>query len=553
MPAPGARRASAAPAAPATPTAAALPLRGKKRAPTLVFSSQQTLSLRRARAQPADVVHLPHPRKKEHMSQSTSSAPKTRGAAKPTSMIDRYFEITKRGSTMGREIRGGLVTFVTMAYIVILNPLIIGGDGATDVLGNFLDPAQVSAATSLTAGVMTILFGAVARLPFAIAAGLGINSFLAVSVVGQVTWPEAMGLVIINGIVIVVLGATGARTAIFNAVPAALKAAITVGIGLFIAFIGFVDAGFVNRTPGGPPVQLGIDGSIASVPTLIFVIGLVLIGVLVARKVPGGILIGIIVTTIIAIIAQSILQLGPSFKDPGGWHMTIPVLPTEIITVPDFGLVGQFDLFGSFARVGALSATMLIFTLVFTNFFDAMGTMTGLSKNAGLGTPDGQFPRIRAAFIVEGAGAVMGGATSTSSATVYVDSAAGIGEGARTGVASIVTGLLFFLSMFFTPLTLIVPIEAGAAALVVVGAMMMTQIKEIEFSNFAIALPAFLTIVTMPLTYSIANGIGVGFISWALINALSGRAKQVHWLLWIVAFGFVLYFARGPIEVLLGH
>ena len=486
------------------------------------------------------------------MSQRTS--PKSKQAeAEPTSWLDRFFEITKRGSTVGREIRGGLVTFVTMAYIVILNPLILGGENATDVMGNFLDPAQVSAATGLTAGIMTILFGVFARLPFALAAGLGINSFLAVSVIGQVTWPEAMGLVIINGIIIVVLGATGARTAIFNAVPQALKAAITVGIGLFIAFIGFVDAGFVNRTPGGPPVQLGIDGSIASVPTLIFIIGLVLIGVLVARKVPGAILIGIVVTTTIAIIAQSILQLGPSFKDPAGWHMTIPVLPTEIITMPDFGLVGQFDLFGSFARVGGLAATMLVFTLVFTNFFDAMGTMTGLSKNAGLGTPDGMFPRIRSAFIVEGAGAILGGATSTSSATVYVDSAAGIGEGARTGLASLVTGGLFLLSMFFTPLTLIVPIEAGAAALVVVGAMMMAQIKEITFDSFAIALPAFLTIVTMPLTYSIANGIGVGFISWSLINGLSGRGKQVHWLMWVVSAGFVLYFVRGPIEVLLGH
>src|SRR5690606_25010920 len=209
-------------------------------------------------------------------------------------------------------------------------------------------------------------------------------------------------------------------------------------------------------------------------------------------------------------------------QDPGGWHMSIPELPTQLVTLPDFGLVGEFDLFGAFGRIGLLSATMLVFTLLFTNFFDAMGSMTGLAKNAGLGRKDGTFPRIKSAFVVEGAGAIVGGATSTSSATVYIDSAAGIGEGARTGLASLVTGALFLLSMFLTPLTLTVPIEVGSAALVVVGAMMMAQIREIDFRKFSIALPAFLTIVTMPLTYSIANGIGIGFVSWALINALSG-------------------------------
>ena len=471
--------------------------------------------------------------------------------AVPANAFDRFFEITRRGSTIGREIRGGIVTFVTMAYIVILNPLILGG--TKDVVGHALQAAQIGAATGLTAGVMTILFGVVARLPFAIAAGLGINSFLAVSVVGQVTWQEAMGLVVINGVLIVLFGATGIRTAIFKAVPQALKAAITVGIGLFIAFIGFVDSGFVNRTPAGPPVQLGNGGSLTSVPTLIFLLGVVVIAILVARKVPGGILIGIVATTVVALIAQAVLNLGPSFKDPNGWHMTIPQLPSTWITVPDSGLIGQFDLFGAFGRIGALSATMLVFTLVFSNFFDAMGTMTGLAKNAGLAYKDGTFPRLRSAFVVEGFGAVAGGVTSTSSNTVYVDSASGIGEGARTGLASLVVGVLFLLSMFVTPLTLVVPIEVGSAALVVVGAMMMAQIREIRFDKFAVALPAFLTVVTMPLTYSIANGIGVGFISWVLVRSLSGKAREISPLLWIVAAGFLVYFARGPIEAVLPH
>lgn len=469
-------------------------------------------------------------------------------------LLDRFFEITSRGSSIRQEIRGGIVAFVAMAYIVVLNPLILGG--SQDVAGNSLDFAQLTAVTGLVAGVITILFGVVAKLPFALAAGLGMNSFLAVSVVQEVTWVEAMGLVVINGVIIVVLGATGIRTAIFNAVPHALKVAITVGIGLFIAFIGFVNSGFVTRTPAGPPVQLGQDGSIASLPTLVFVVALILIGILVARNVPGGILIGIIVATILAMIIQAFAKLGtvgdPVSPDPKGWNLAAPEIPAQVVALPDFSLVGAFDLFGAFERIGVLAATMLVFTLVFTNFFDAMGTMTGLARSAGLQTKDGMFPRIRGAFIVEGIGAVAGGGASASSNTVFVDAAAGIAEGARTGLAACITGVLFLVSMFFAPLIGVIPMEAGAAALVVVGAMMVTQIREIDMSDFRTSLPVFLTMVTMPLTYSIANGIGVGFISWALIHAMSKRGRDVHWLLWVVSAGFVLYFVRGPISAILG-
>lgn len=469
-------------------------------------------------------------------------------------LLDKFFEITHRGSTIRQEIRGGIVAFVAMAYIVVLNPLILGG--SQDVAGDSLDFAQLTAVTGLVAGVITILFGVVARLPFGLAAGLGMNSFLAVSVVQEVTWADAMGLVVINGVIIVVLGATGIRTAIFNAVPHALKIAITVGIGLFIAFIGFVNAGFVTRTPAGPPVQLGQDGSIGSLPTLVFVFALVLIGILVARRIPGGILIGIIVATIAAIIIQAFAKLGtvgdPVNPDPLGWNLSAPEFPKQVIALPDFGLIGAFDLVGGFQHIGVLAATMLVFTLVFTNFFDAMGSMTGLARSAGLQTEDGMFPRIRGAFIVEGLGAVFGGGASASSNTVFVDSAAGIAEGARTGLAACITGVLFLLSMFFSPLIAVIPMEAGAAALVVVGAMMVTQIREIDMTDFRTSLPVFLTMVTMPLTYSIANGIGVGFISWALIHAMSNRARQVHWLLWVVSAGFVLYFVRGPISAILG-
>lgn len=472
----------------------------------------------------------------------------------PRGAFDRFFQITARGSTVRQEVRGGIVAFVAMAYIVVLNPLILGG--TSDVAGNSLEFAQLTAVTGLVAGTITILFGVVARLPFALAAGLGMNSFLAVAVVQDVSWPEAMGLVMINGVIIVLLGATGIRTAIFHAVPQELKVAITVGIGLFIAFIGFVNSGFVTRTAGGPPVQLGQGGSISSLPTLVFIFALILIGVLVARRVPGGILIGMVVSTVLAIIIQAIAHLGtvgnPENPDPNGWNLTAPEIPTSIVALPDFGLVGAFDLLGSFERIGALAAVMLVFTLVFTNFFDAMGTMTGLARNAGLSKPDGTFPNIRSAFVIEGLGAVAGGGASASSNTVFVDAAAGIAEGARTGFAACITGALFLVSMFFSPLIAVIPMEAGAAALVVVGAMMVTQVREIDMTDFRVSLPVFLTMVSMPLTYSIANGIGVGFISWTLIHVMSGQAKRVHWLLWVTSFGFLLYFVRGPIQAVLG-
>jgi AGZA family xanthine/uracil permease-like MFS transporter len=478
-------------------------------------------------------------------------APQNRGFR---AKVDRYFEISARGSSIGSEVRGGVVTFVTMAYIVILNPIILSS--GTDVDGNQLGFAQVSAVTGLTAGVMTILFGLVARLPFGFAAGLGINSFLAVSVVGVVTWPEAMGLVVINGLIIVLLAATGLRRLIFNAVPIQLKLAITVGIGLFIAFIGFVDAGFVTSTGlGSPPVGLGVNGSVGSVPTIVFVVTLLITGILVARKVKGGILIGLASGTVLAIVIEAIWNLGPRTGDdggvanPNGWGLSVPDLPAQWVSLPDLSLVGQVS-FGSFERIGVLAALMLVFTLVFTNFFDAMGTMTGLSKEAGLADAKGDFPRLRSALIVEGVGAVAGGATSASSNTVFIESGAGIGEGARTGFANLVTGVLFLAAMFVTPLVSIVPTEVASAALVIVGALMMIQISSIDFRDFSVLLPVFLTVTVMPLTYSIANGIGAGFIGWVVVRALSGKAKEISPLLWVVAAGFLIYFARGPIEAL---
>ncbi len=466
--------------------------------------------------------------------------------------LDHFFEITARGSTIGAEVRGGLVTFIAMAYIVVLNPIILSG--AADVTGHKLGFAQVSATTSLAAGVMTILFGVFARLPFAFAAGLGINSFLATTVVGTVTWPEAMGLVVINGLVIVALAVTGLRRLVFDAVPMQLKLAITAGIGLFIMFIGLVDAGFISSTGlPSPPVGLGGGGhgSISTVPTVVFVFTLLLTGVLVVRKVRGGILLGLVAGTAVAVIIEAIWHLGPATKNHGGWTLSVPALSGSPFALPDLSLVGAFS-FDSFGRIGVLAATMLVFTLVFANFFDAMGTFTGLSREAGLADDRGNFPRLRSALVVEGAGAVVGGATSASSNTVFIESGAGIEEGAKTGLANLVTGALFLAAMFVGPLAQIVPTEVAAAALVIVGTMMFSQLRHVDVSEFSVALPVVLTVAVMPFSYSIANGIGVGFVTWVVVRSAAGKAREISPLLWIVAAGFVLYFARSGIESLLG-
>jgi adenine/guanine/hypoxanthine permease len=472
--------------------------------------------------------------------------------------LDQFFKISERGSTIGREVRGGLVTFVAMAYIVVLNPLIIGSFSAgdpgahKDAVGGILPVSQVAAVTALVAGVMTILMGLLANYPFALATGLGVNSLVSVTIAPRMTWPDAMGLVLVEGLIVVLLVFTGFRTAMFNAVPAELKSAIAVGIGLFISLIGLVDAGFVRRLPDAAkttvPVGLGIDGSIASWPTFVFVIGLVLTGILVARKVRGAILIGVLSSTVLAIVVEAVFHAGPSNgTNPKGWDLGYPALPKQILGLPDLSLVGHVS-FGAWTRLPVITVLLLVFTLVLADFFDAMGTMTGLGKEADLLRADGQLPKVGRALFVEGLAGAAGGFGSASSNTVFVESASGIAEGARTGFASIVTGVLFLAAMFLTPLYQVVPIEAAAPALVVVGAILMRQAVGIDFTDFRIALPAFLTIVVMPFTYSIANGIGAGFISYVLLTAATGRGRQIHPLMWAVAVAFVAYFAVGPIE-----
>ncbi|KAB1914334.1 NCS2 family permease [Micromonospora sp. AMSO31t] len=471
------------------------------------------------------------------------------------SRLDRFFEITRRGSTVRREVLAGLTTFATMAYIVVLNPLIIGT--APDADGRTLGIPAVAGVTALVAAVMTIMMGIVGRVPFAVATGLGLNAFVAYAVASQMSWAEAMGLVVIEGLIITVLVLTGFRKAVFRAIPAELKAAIAAGIGLFIALIGFVDGGLV-RAGTGVPLQLGSgsNGTLHGWPTVVFVVGLLVTGILVARKVKAGVLIGIVTTTAVALIVNAFAKPGPSLVDgkpnPDGWRLNVPTLPDPLVQKPDLHLLGNVS-FGAFAHVGLMTALLLVFTLVLADFFDVMGTTVGLARQANLATEDGtDMPRLGKVLFVDGVAAVAGGAGSASSATTYVESSSGIADGGRTGLTSVVTGLLFLGALLLTPLVSLVPSEAAGPALVVVGALMIRQVRDIDFTDVGVAVPAFLTMTLMPFTYSITNGIGAGFVSWVAIRVAQGRARQIHPLMWAVAAAFVVYFAINLVKAVTG-
>ena len=476
-------------------------------------------------------------------------------------MLDSFFKISERGSTVGREIRGGVVTFFTMAYIVALNPLIIGlakdGDGKFLGGGDAPNLALIAAATALVAGVLTILMGVVGNFPLALATGLGLNTFVAVGIASKMTWADAMGLVVLEGLIITVLVLTGFRTAVFHAVPAQLKIAISVGIGLFIALIGLVDAGFVRRTGSGPvPVALGDNGTLVGWPIIVFAFGLFLMIGLMVKKVKGALLIGIAVATIAAIAIESAFKIGPNFDgknvNPKGWGLNVPKLPTDIVAIPHFGLLGHFSLFGSFSRISIVAGVLLVFTLLLSDFFDTVGTVTAIGHEAGLADKDGNVPNLERILIVDSLAAAAGGAAGISSNTSYIESASGVGEGARTGLASVVTGVLFLLTTFLAPLVAVIPYEAATPALVIVGFLMMTQIKSIDWNDYGIAIPAFLTIILMPFTYSISVGIGAGFVSHVVIRMVQGRRKDIHPLLLLVSGLFMVYFLASPINAWIG-
>jgi AGZA family xanthine/uracil permease-like MFS transporter len=485
----------------------------------------------------------------------TAPARRAGPQVRPRNGLDRYFSISARRSTVPRELRGGLVTFFTMAYIVVLNPIILSGK---DVTGGSLPFAGVACVTALVAGVMTILMGVVGRYPLALATGLGINAIVAVYAATQMSWPDIMGLIVLEGLLISVLVLTGFRRAVFEAVPAQLKTAIAVGIGLFLTIIGLADAGVIR--PGtGALISFGVNGQLAGWPLLVFVVGLLLTSVLVVRRVKGALLIGIVVSTVLAIVIEAIAHIGPRIGADGkqanahGWALQVPTLPKQVVDKPDFSIVGHFSLFGGFSRIGVLAALLIVFSLMIADFFDTVGTITAVGAEGGLLDKDRNLPGSQPVLLVDSLAAAAGGAASVSSNTTYIESASGVADGARTGLASVVTGALFLLAMFLSPLVQVVPSEAAAPVLVIVGAMLISQVKDLAWDDMSLVIPAFLTIALMPFTYSITNGIGAGVISYVLLRTVTGRRRDVHPLMWLIAVLFVVYFAMQPIQQLLGR
>ena len=487
----------------------------------------------------------------------STHTPTSRTAASRGSALDAFFHITERGSTLAREIRGGVVTFFTMAYILVLNPLILSTPH--DGIAPLGTTEQIAAGTALIAGVMTILMGVVANYPMALAAGLGINAMIAYTLVGMngMTYADAMGLVVIEGVIILVLVLTGFREAVFKAVPAHIKTAISVGIGLFIALIGLVDAKVVRA--GGTPLELGLGGSLQGWPVLVFLLGLFLMLILHVRRVKGSILIGIVASTVLAAVIEAVVHLGAYNDDPDagpvnltGWALSVPSLSGSPVELPDPATLGRFSLLGSLDKVGIVSVVLLVFSLLLADFFDTMGTMIAIGAEGDLLDADGNPPRTREILAVDSLAAIAGGAGGVSSNTSYVESAAGVGEGARTGLASVVTGVLFLLSMFLAPVVSMVPYEAATPALVVVGFLMMTQVTDIDWKSPEIALPAFITVIMMPFSYSITNGIGAGFIAYLVVRLARGRVREIHPLMWGASLLFVIYFTLTPIKAILG-
>jgi adenine/guanine/hypoxanthine permease len=446
--------------------------------------------------------------------------------------LDRFFSISARGSTPRIEVLAGVTTWLTMAYILFVNPAILGlgGDG--------LPFSQVLTVTALTAGVLTILMGVIANYPFALAAGLGLNAFVAFTLVGgqNLTFPEAMGVIVAEGILITILVLTKVREQILNAIPMDLKRAIGIGIGAFIALIGLVNAGVVTNN-GATPLSLAPELTRWSIA--VFVVGFTLSAVLVARRVRGALLIGILVATAMAIIVNE--AVGGSI-----WQNGIAQIPGGVVATPDFSLVGDFS-FGFIGALGLASAAAAVLSVMLSDFFDTMGTVIGIGGEAGMLDERGRLPGINRVLLVDSLGAVAGGVTSSSSNTTYIESASGVSEGGRTGLTAVVTGVLFLLAMFFSPIAGVIPPEATAPALVIVGYFMMTMVRDIEWSDPAIGIPALLTIVMMPFTYSITNGVGAGFVSYTVIALFRGRGRDVHPLLYVVAAIFAWYFVHGVV------
>jgi adenine/guanine/hypoxanthine permease len=461
--------------------------------------------------------------------------------------LERYFRVRERGSSVGAEVRGGVTTFIVMAYILVVNPVIL----ATLTQGKGPDFAATTTMTALAGGVCSLAMGLYANYPFALASGLGLNAVVAFDLIlGRgLPWQTAMGVIFIEGLLISVLVLTGFREAVMVAIPMNLKRAIGVGIGMFILFIGLVNAGFVrvpvesipivNGQAAGqpqPPVTLG---NLTGWPIFISVFGLLFTSLLLARRVRGALIVGILTTTVVGIVVHYLtgadVSAAPGLQGP---------LPAQFGS-PSFATLGAGLNIGVFQALGIVVAVLVIFSIMLSDFFDTMGTVIGLSDQAGFLDADGRLPGIRRVLLVDGLSAAFGGLASASSVTTYIESGAGIAEGARTGLAAVVTGVLFLLAIFLAPIAALVPAEATAPALIVVGFLMAGIIRDIDFTSVDDGLPALLTLAVMPFTFSITDGVGAGFVTYCFLKLVSGRGRQVHPMMYLVAAAFVLYFSLG--------
>ncbi|HLI27623.1 MAG TPA: NCS2 family permease [Chloroflexota bacterium] len=475
-------------------------------------------------------------------------------ANRPFSPIERFFQIRERQSSIGTELRGGVTTFVVMSYILFVNPVIL----SVLTQGRGPDVVATATMTALAAGVATLAMGLYANYPLALAPGMGLNAFVAFDlIVGRgLPWQTAMGAVFIEGAIITVLVLTGFREAVLWAIPLNLKRAIGVGIGFFILFIGLVNAGFVRvpvetlqvvdgRVVGqpSPPITLG---NLTGWPVFVAVFGLFLTALLLVRRVRGALLLGIVLTTGVALLIHALTGADISAA-PG----VQGALPTELPPI-SFATFGAGLNVSIFTALPALSAALIVFSIMLSDFFDTMGTVIGIGSEAGWLDEQGRLPNIQRVLLVDSLAAAFGGIAAASSVTTYIESAAGVAEGARTGLASVVTGALFLVAIVFAPLAGLVPAEATAPALIVVGFYMAAVLRDIDFLKVEEGLPALLTITVMPATYSITDGIGAGFILWTFLRVVLGRAREVHWMMYVVSAAFVLYFALALLRSLFG-
>jgi adenine/guanine/hypoxanthine permease len=438
------------------------------------------------------------------------------------------------------EVVAGAVTFLTMAYILFVNPAILGA--VADEEGRKLPFDEVLTVTALVAGLLTIAMGVIANYPFAMAAGLGLNAFVAFTLVGTLglTWPEAMGVIVAEGLVIAALVLTGLRQAILEAIPLGLKLAIGIGIGLFLAFIGLVNAGVVVSPEGGGTL-VSIAPDLANWRMATFAAGLVLTAALVAARVRGALLIGIAATTLLAIVVNALFGDGDLWQGVGPETARVP---EDVVALPSFDLVGDFS-FDFVTTLGAATAIAAVLSVMLSDFFDTMGTVVAVGGEARLLDEKGRLPGVGRVLFVDSLGAAAGGAASASSNTTYIESTAGVTEGGRTGLTSVVVGALFLLALFFSPLAGVIPPEATAPVLVVVGYFLLQTTTGIDWSDPGIGIPALLTIAVMPFTFSITNGVGAGVLAFTLIALLRGRWREVHPLMLATAAIFAWYFVEG--------